>query len=134
MICLDYFRDVERLYPPRSLRLSSLKASFGLENKKIIKKLLILECQNFYAKLRNFYYRMPTLVSYTRWLDLNFMSIYIPNNLTGFFLSSMLIGNPLKRWKWRSLVGPFWINEHSITCKPFDHSTGISIQTGTHYL
>ena len=39
LICLDIFRDNERLYPPRSVPLSSNKARFGLENKKLIEKL-----------------------------------------------------------------------------------------------
>ena len=51
MICFDIFRDVERLYPPGSVRLSNNKVSFGLENEKLINKLLVLECQKFYVKL-----------------------------------------------------------------------------------
>ena len=41
-----HFRDVERLYPPKSVRLSNNKVSFGFEPKKLIKKHLVLECQN----------------------------------------------------------------------------------------
>ena len=48
-----HFRDVERLCPPKSVRLSNSKGSFRLENMKIIKKLLVPEYHNFYVKLRN---------------------------------------------------------------------------------
>ena len=36
-----------------SVRLSDIKVIFGLENKKLSKKLLVLESQNCYVKLRN---------------------------------------------------------------------------------
>ena len=42
LICLDIYRDDERLYPPRSVRISNNKVSFGLKNKKLSKKLLAL--------------------------------------------------------------------------------------------
>ena len=35
-------------------RLSNNKVSLGFDNKKLIKKLVVLERQNFYVKLRNF--------------------------------------------------------------------------------
>ena len=53
LVCLNIFRDVERLYPTRGVRLST-NASFGPENKKLIKKLLVLELQNFYIELWDF--------------------------------------------------------------------------------
>ena len=56
LIYLDISQDVERLYPPKNVRISSNKVSFGLENKKLIKKFLALECQNCDVKLGNFYY------------------------------------------------------------------------------
>ena len=39
-----HFRDLERLYPPRSVQLSNNKVNFGLENKKLIMKPVVLEC------------------------------------------------------------------------------------------
>ena len=39
LICLDIFHDVERLYPPRSVRVSNNKVKFGIEN-KLSKKIL----------------------------------------------------------------------------------------------
>ena len=39
---LDIFRDDERSYPPRTVRFSNNKLTFGPENKKLIKKLV--EC------------------------------------------------------------------------------------------
>ena len=53
LICLDIFRDFQRLYLPRTFRLLNNKVSFGLKNKKLIKKLLVLECRNCDVKLRN---------------------------------------------------------------------------------
>ena len=52
--CLDNFHDVERLYPPRSVQLSNNKASFDLEKKKLIKKLLVLECHISHVKVKTF--------------------------------------------------------------------------------
>ena len=40
-ICLHII--FERLYPPRSVRLSNNKVIFFLENEKLVKKLLVLE-------------------------------------------------------------------------------------------
>ena len=48
-----HVRDEVRLYPPKSVRLLNNKASFVLENRKLIKKLSVLGCQNFPVKLRN---------------------------------------------------------------------------------
>ena len=42
LLCLDIFHDIERLYPARGAQLSNNKVSFGIENKKLIKKLLVL--------------------------------------------------------------------------------------------
>ena len=42
------------------------KASFDLKNKKLIKKLLVPECQNYDVKLRNFWYLVPIQVSYKK--------------------------------------------------------------------
>ena len=53
LLCLDIFHDDEHLYSPRSVQLSNNKVSIGIENKKLTKKRFALECQNFYAKLRN---------------------------------------------------------------------------------
>ena len=50
---MDISRDVERLYPPRTVRLLNNKVSLGLKNKKLIKKLLVLECRNCDVSLRN---------------------------------------------------------------------------------
>ena len=44
LIILNIFRDDELLYPSGCVRLSNNKLSFGPENKKLIKKRLILEC------------------------------------------------------------------------------------------
>ena len=44
---MDVFCDAERLYPFRSVGLSNSKLSFGSENTKLIKKILVLECQIF---------------------------------------------------------------------------------------
>ena len=42
LICLEISRDNRRLYPPRSVRLSDNMVSFGLENKKLIEKILVV--------------------------------------------------------------------------------------------
>ena len=36
------FRDIERIYPPSSIQIWSNKVSFGLQNKKPVKKLLVI--------------------------------------------------------------------------------------------
>ena len=46
VICLDICREVKWLYPRRSVRLSN-NVSFGFENKKLIKKLLVLGILKF---------------------------------------------------------------------------------------
>ena len=54
LIFSDIFLDDERLYPSRTVRLLNNKASFGLNNEKLSKKLFVLEWQNCDAKVRNF--------------------------------------------------------------------------------
>ena len=41
-------------YPFRTVRLLNNKASFGLRNKKLIKKLFVPECRDCDVNLRNF--------------------------------------------------------------------------------
>ena len=53
LISLEIFCDNERICPFRSVRFSNDKASFGPENKKLIKKLLELKFTNFHVKLGN---------------------------------------------------------------------------------
>ena len=45
--CLDIFRDNERIYSPKSVRFFNNKASSGPENKKLIKKCLVLILKSF---------------------------------------------------------------------------------------
>ena len=56
LICLDIFREDECLYPSRSVRLCNNKVSFGPENKKLSKKLLVLKFGNVNVKLKDLYY------------------------------------------------------------------------------
>ena len=51
---MDIFCDNERIYPSRSVRFSNNKASSGPENKRLIKKCLVLKLKNFGLRLRNF--------------------------------------------------------------------------------
>ena len=64
LICLDIFRDDERLlHPPRRVRLSKKNASIGPENKKPTKQLFALKFENSNAKLRNIlYYAGPSFL------------------------------------------------------------------------
>ena len=47
LICFNICRDDECLYSTR-FQLSDNKVSIGLENKKLFKKLLVIECENCY--------------------------------------------------------------------------------------
>ena len=53
LIYFDILRDNERLFPPRSVRLSNNKMSFDVENDKLSKRLLLLKLKNFHVKLRD---------------------------------------------------------------------------------
>ena len=51
LICSTFVHDDVSLSPPRSVQLSNNKVSFGLENKKLIKKLLVGISENFHFKV-----------------------------------------------------------------------------------
>ena len=54
LICLDNFAYNERFYPSRSVRLSNNNVNFRTENKKLVKKRLVLKFENFHVELRDF--------------------------------------------------------------------------------
>ena len=55
LLCLDIFQDIERLYPSRGAQLSNNKVSFGIENKKLIRKLLVLGADPSFLLRKNVY-------------------------------------------------------------------------------
>ena len=51
-ICLIFFETLSGYINPKTVQLSKNEVNFGLQNKKLINKLLVLEL--FYAKLGKF--------------------------------------------------------------------------------
>ena len=51
--CLHIFRDNECIFPSRSVGFSNNKATFGPENKRLLRKCLVLELKSFHFRLRN---------------------------------------------------------------------------------